>query len=420
MDVIAPTSSEIRGRTLERSTLQVTLGSLEGDKDQSSSIFSGFAGLLASLLVVVVFCILWNWNKWKKRRVPYLQVTARPLLTLPRPRQRAKNIYDLLPRRREDMGRHQSRSIRIVSTESLLSRNSDSADHVTSQAGNDLQVHRAHIHAMGYTVGVYDNATVPQMCAHYINARASRDCSSISSEDSHDYVNVPTAEETAETLASSNSPLRNLLVLPSAQELEFTEERDKDCGAASDCTSFWSPGTEGSDSVSDGEGSSQTSNDYVNMRLDLRAVQQKQSWVDFQCHRDYENFSPADPNGSQQQAEEEVTSSKTDNVKGKIDGSDTHIQPVTRKFLASGDYVAFQPSTQSENSQVKHGEEMSNDDSNDYENVLAAKSGCRNSEQEPGNQLPPDEVRPSCPTAKPCGVVYPAGTLATAEFSKDP
>lgn len=35
-------------------------------KDHNSSIFSGFAGLLAILLVVAVFCILWNWSKWKK------------------------------------------------------------------------------------------------------------------------------------------------------------------------------------------------------------------------------------------------------------------------------------------------------------------------------------------------------------------
>ncbi|PNJ49886.1 LAX1 isoform 2, partial [Pongo abelii] len=36
------------------------------NKDQISNIFSGFAGLLAILLVVAVFCILWNWNKRKK------------------------------------------------------------------------------------------------------------------------------------------------------------------------------------------------------------------------------------------------------------------------------------------------------------------------------------------------------------------
>lgn len=37
------------------------------NKDQSSSVFSGFAGLLAVLLLVTAFCILWNWNKRKKR-----------------------------------------------------------------------------------------------------------------------------------------------------------------------------------------------------------------------------------------------------------------------------------------------------------------------------------------------------------------
>ena len=39
-------------------------------KDQSSSIISGFAGLLAILLVIAVLCILWNWNKRKKRESP--------------------------------------------------------------------------------------------------------------------------------------------------------------------------------------------------------------------------------------------------------------------------------------------------------------------------------------------------------------
>ncbi|KAL2771008.1 lymphocyte transmembrane adapter 1 isoform b, partial [Daubentonia madagascariensis] len=370
------------------------------DKDQSSSIFFGSAGLLAILLVIAVFCILRNWNKRMKRQVPYLQVTMMPMLSLPRPRQRAKNIYDLLPRRQEELGRHQSRSIRIFSTESLLSRNSDSPEHVPSEAGNAPQVHTAHIHAMEYAVGVYDNAMVPQMCgnltplAYCINVRASRDCRSISSEDSHDYVNVPTAEEIAETLAFTNSPSGNLFVLPSAQELEFTEERDEGCGNAGNCTSFWSPGTEGSDPLSDGECSSSSSNDYVNMTgLDLGVIQEKQPQVVFQCCRDYENVLPADPNGSLQQAEEKVTSSNTGHVEGRADGPGTHIQPVRRRFLASGDYVAFQPSTQSESSQMKHREEMLNEDSNDYENVLAAKLGSRgDSEHGPGTQLLPCEL----------------------------
>ncbi|PNJ49885.1 LAX1 isoform 1, partial [Pongo abelii] len=66
MDGVTPTLSTIRGRTSESSTLHVTPRSLDRNKDQISNIFSGFAGLLAILLVVAVFCILWNWNKRKK------------------------------------------------------------------------------------------------------------------------------------------------------------------------------------------------------------------------------------------------------------------------------------------------------------------------------------------------------------------
>lgn len=132
MDVTTSAWSETTRRISEPSTLQGTLGSLDKAEDHSSSIFSGFAALLAILLVVAVICVLWCCGKRKKRQVPYLRVTIMPLLTLPRPRQRAKNIYDLLPRRQEELGRHPSRSIRIVSTESLLSRNSDSpsSEHV--------------------------------------------------------------------------------------------------------------------------------------------------------------------------------------------------------------------------------------------------------------------------------------------------
>ncbi|XP_012511355.1 PREDICTED: lymphocyte transmembrane adapter 1 [Propithecus coquereli] len=426
MDVTNLTFSELRGRTPEPRTLWVTPTSLDRDTGQSSSIFSGSVGLLAILLVVIVFCILCKWNKRKKRQVPYLQVTVRPL-TLPRPRQRAKNIYDPLPRWQEELGRRQSRGSPIFSTESLFSRNSDSPEHVPSEAGNVSQVHRAHIHAMEYAVGIYDNATVPQMCgnltplAQCTDVRASRDCTSISSEDSHDYVNVPTAEEIAETLTSTNSPSRNLLVLPSAQELEFTKETDEDCRNAVNCTSFWSPGTEGSEPLSDGECSSQTSNDYVNMTgLDLRVIQETQPQVACQCCRDYENVPPADPNGNLQQAEEKATSSNTGHVEGRTDGPETHIQPVRKRSLASEDYVAFEPSTQSANTQMKHREEMSDEDSNDYENVLAAKPGSRDSEHGPGTQLLPHELKSSHLAGKPHAVVYPARSLATAESSEDP
>uniref|UniRef100_A0A2K6CL55 Lymphocyte transmembrane adaptor 1 n=1 Tax=Macaca nemestrina TaxID=9545 RepID=A0A2K6CL55_MACNE len=391
MDGVTPTLSTIRGRTLESSTLHVTPRSLDRNKDQISNIFSGFAGFLAILLVVAVFCILWNWNKRKKRQVPYLRVTVMPLLTLPQNRQRAKNIYDILPWRQEDLGRFFLLIYGVQMFKLPLPE-------CPSQAGNAFQEHRAHVHAVEYAVGIYDNAMVPQMCdsltpsARCINVRASRDCTSISSEDSHEYVNVPTAEEIAETLASTKSPSRNLFVLPSAQKLEFTEERDEGCADAGDCTSLYSPETEGSDSLSNGEGSSQTSNDYVNMTgLDLGAIQERQLWVTFQCCRDYENVPAADPSGRQQQAEKDVPSSNIGHVEDKTDDSGTHVRCVKRTSLASGDYADFQPFTQSENSQMKHREEMSNEDSNDYENVLTAQLGGRDSEQGPGTQLLPDE-----------------------------
>ncbi|XP_023586093.1 lymphocyte transmembrane adapter 1 isoform X1 [Trichechus manatus latirostris] len=429
MNHTAPARSETKRMTLEPSTLQETCGSLDGDKDQSTTIFSGFAGLLATLLVIAVLCILCNWNKRKKRPVPYLRVTVMPSLTLPQCRQRSKNIYDFLPRRQEEPGRHQSRSIRIFSTERLLSRNSDSPtpEHVLSRAGNALQVHAVHTCAMGYAVGVYDNTMVPQMCgtftpsAPYVNVRASRDDLSISSEDSRDYVNVPRAEEIAENLAS-NSP-RNLSVLPSTQELDFTEKRDVGCGDTSDCTRFWSPGTESSNELSDEESSSQTSNDYVNVsELDLGAAQREKPWTTFQCCRDYENVPPADVNGSQQQAEEEATSLNTDHVKGRTDALGTHTQPVMQSgsFLVLGDHMAFQPLAQSGNSQMKHGEETPSEDDSDYENVLAAKLGDKDSEQGSGTQLLPDELRPSDPAGKLHGMVYPAGSTATTESSDDP
>ncbi|KAK2504883.1 hypothetical protein MC885_010141 [Smutsia gigantea] len=386
MAVTDPATSGIQGSTRKASTLQKTLSSPDRDKDRGGSIFAGFAGLLAILLLIAMFCILWNWNKWKKWRVPF-RVTNMALLTLPRPRQQAKNIYDLLPRRQEELERHQSSSIRVFSTESLLSRNSDSppSEYMPSQAGSALWMHRAHTHAMGYAVGLYNHAVGPQLCgsftpsALYVNVRATRDCPSISSEDSRDYVNVPPAEEIAKAIASSNSSPGNFFVLPSAQESAFTEEKDKDAGNPNDCTPFWSPETKSNDPLSDGEGS-QTSNDYVNMAgLDIKDTQGKQPCVAFPCCRDYETVPSADLHGSQPQSEGERTSSNTDRVEGRTEGPGTQVVMQSGSRLALGDSVACQLSAQSGNSQMKHGEEMSKEDSNDYENVLTAKLGGRDS-----------------------------------------
>ncbi|XP_032734222.1 lymphocyte transmembrane adapter 1 isoform X2 [Lontra canadensis] len=319
-----------------------------------------------------------------------------PLLSLSRPRQGAKNIYDSLPQRREELGRRQSRGNRIFSTESLLSRNSNSppSEPVPSQAGNGLWLHGDHAPANGYAVGIYDNATWLQMCgdltpsANYVNIRTARDCRNISSEDSRDYINVPTAEEIAKALASTNSTPENLFALPSAQELELEliEEKDKGYGNGSDHTSFWSPRSKSDDPLSDDEGSSETSNDYVNMAgLNLETLQGKQPQMAFQCYRDYENVPSALTNGNQQQVEEEVIPSNTDHVEGRTESPDTHIQFVMQsgRVLALGEPVTCQPSAQSETSQIEHGEEMSNDTSSDYENVLPAKSGDRDSKHGP-------------------------------------
>nr|XP_012422804.1 PREDICTED: lymphocyte transmembrane adapter 1-like [Odobenus rosmarus divergens] len=228
-----------------------------------------------------------------------------------------------------------------------------------------------------------------QMCgdltpsAIYVNVKAARDCLSISSGDSRDYINVPTAEEIAKALASTNSTPANLFALPHAQELELTEEKDKGCGNASDRTRFWSPRSESDDPLSVEDGSSETSNDYVNMAgLNLETLQGKQPQMVFQCYRDYENIPSAPTNGNQQQVEEVISSN---HVEGRTDGPGTHIQFVMQSgtFLALGEHVTCQPSAQSETSQIKRGEEMSNDISSDYENVLAAKSGDRDSKQGP-------------------------------------
>nr|KAF6316148.1 lymphocyte transmembrane adaptor 1 [Pipistrellus kuhlii] len=359
-----------------------------GDKDQSSSIFAGVAGLLAILLVIAVLCILWNWRARKKRRVPYLRVTTVPLLTLPQSRQRAKNIYDLVPRRQGVLGRHQSRSFRVFSIESLLSRNSDSppSAHVTSWAGHALQVHGAQAHS----VGIYDNTAGPRMyenltpSVHSVNVRAAGDHPSISSEDSRDYVNVPPAAEIDERLASTHHPPGHRFVLPGAQELGFTEERDEGCAHANDYAWFLPPGTESNDPLRDEEGSSQTSNDYVNTaELDLGATQGTQPWMPSRCCRDYENVLPADPNRSQQSVGE-GTASHTNHVEGRAGGIETpvHLVMPSGRFLASGDYGTYQPSAQSESRQMERGGEMSNEGSNDDDVVLAATSGGSDAEQE--------------------------------------
>ncbi|XP_006834282.1 PREDICTED: lymphocyte transmembrane adapter 1 [Chrysochloris asiatica] len=426
MDHSTPALAEIKGRTLKPNTLQVTLG-IPNRNHQSIGIFSVIAGLLATLLIITILCILWS---WKKRPVPYFRVTAMSSLTLPQYRQRPKNIYDFLPRRPEEPGRHQSRNIRVFSTESLLSRNSNSPTphHASSCMGNAVQVRQGHTCTVAYVMGVYDNAMVPQMCrtltpsAYYINVGASRDDLSISSEDSRDYVNVPRAEEITVTVTSTSPG--NLFVLPRAQELDFPDKRDMGHRDTSEDTRVWSPGTESDDQLSDEESSSQTSNDYVNMsEFNLGATQAEQSWMTLQCSRDYENVPSADADGGQQQAGERVTSLNIDPVEGRTDALGTHMQPVMQsgRFLVLVDHMTFQPLAQSENSQMKHGEESSSEDDSDYERVLPANLEYRDSEQGLDTQLLPDELRPSHPAGKLQGVVYPAVPMtSSARRSESP
>lgn len=398
-----PIPPEVTRRNSEPSTQQGTLGSLEREKGQI--IFPGFVVLLTIVLVIVAACILWSWKKQKKRRVPYFQVA--PSLTLPPPRQRAKNIYDFLPRQQAELGRHQ---LSGFSTESLLSRASDSPEPEALQASVSLQMQRVSVHAAEYTVGIYDNGTVPQMCGHLASSahhdcvRTSRSNPSISSKESNDYVNIPTAEDTSETLTCTKSTPENHLGLPRARQPEFAEGGHAGCGHAAEHTGLWAPGPKCSDSLSDGDDSSQTSNDYVNMTgLDLEDIQENQR-VAFQSCRDYENVPLVDTNGSQLQTLEEVTSSTTD-----------HGEPVWR----TGCHLACQPSARGEDSAVVRGEDESSEDSSDYENVLAAELEGRDWKQEPGTRHPSDEGPAGDLTGKLCEVVCPAGSLDTDTSGED-
>ncbi|XP_021054717.1 lymphocyte transmembrane adapter 1 [Mus pahari] len=403
-----PAPPEVTRRNSKPSTRQGTLGNLQGEKGQI--IFPGFVMLLIIVLVIIAACILWSWKKQKKRRVPYFQVD--PSLTLPPPRQRAKNIYDFLPRQQTELGRHQ---LSGFSTESLLSRACDSPEPEVPQASGSLQMHRVSVHAEEYTVDIYDNGTVPQMCghltssAHHICVRASRSNPSISSKESNDYVNIPTAEDTGETLTRIESTPENHLGLPSALRLEFAEGGLAGCGNATDHPGLWAPGPKCSDSLSDGDDSSQTSNDYINMAgLNLEDIQENRPRGAFQCRRDYENVPWVDTNESQLQTLEEVTSSTID-----------HQEPIWRT-LSSVYHIAFQPSAQNEDSAaVVHGDEQSSEDSSDYENVLGAKTEGRDWKRRPGTWHPSDEGTPGDLAGKLCEMVYPAGSLATETSGED-
>lgn len=272
-------------------------------------------------------------------------------------------------------------------------------------------MHRVSIHAVEYTVDIYDNGIAPQMCrhlassAHHVCVRTSRSNPSISSKESNDYVNIPTAEDTGETLTCFESTPENHLGLPSTPWLEFAEGGHADYGNATDHTGLWAPGPKCSDSLSDRDDSSQTSNDYVNMTgLDLEVIQENRPRGAFQCCRDYENVPWVDTNENQLPTLEEVASSTVD-----------HREPVWRTLSS----VAFQPSAQSEDNAVVHGEEQSSEDSSDYETVLVAKLEGRDWKQGPGTRHPSDGGTLGDLAGKLCEVVYPAGSLATETSGED-
>lgn len=285
------------------------------------------------------------------------------------------------------------------STESLLSRLSDSPEPEVPQASGSLQKHRASVYTVEYTVGIYDNGTVAQMCGHLASS-AHRVCdgtsrnNSISSKESNDYVNIPTAEDTSETLTRTEGTPESHLGLPSAQQLECAEGGDAGCGNATDHKC--------SNSLSDGDDSSQSSNDYVNMTgLDLEDIQENRPRVAFQCCRDYENVPSVDANESQLQTLDEVTSSTT--VHGET----------AQRPLSSVYHMAFWPSARSEDSAVVPGGEESDGDSSDYENVLLPELEGRDWKQRPHTQPPSDEGAPGDQAGEFCEAVYPAGSFAT-------
>lgn len=265
----------------------------------------------------------------------------------------------------------------MVSTESLLSGYSSSlaSEHPASQADS---VPGACTRDSEYSEGIYDNARGPQTCetptpsALDVSGGTSGNCPSTSSEDSLEYVNVPTAVDIPEPLASTSSSPESLPVAVGAQELASPEERDQE--DTWDCSSVWTPVSESSDR----DDSSQSSSDYVNMeRLEEGAGQGKPPCLGLQCCGDYENIPPAAHQRIQQlQAEKEMTVLSPDLVEGRRDESGSRGQPAldSGRFLERGDQAAQQPA-QSEDNAEKHGEETSDGGCHDYENVPAARLG---------------------------------------------
>ncbi|XP_027727398.1 lymphocyte transmembrane adapter 1 isoform X1 [Vombatus ursinus] len=349
-------------------------------KDQPSVLFSVVAGLFAIFLVTALLFTLWFWNKRKKERVSYFRVTVVPLVTLSQSRERAKNIYGFLPQSQVRPGRRHSRTIRIFSTESLFPRNSENpnSEHMFSPTVHVLQSCRASVPAVGYEVGIYDNTAISQVhgnlipAVDYVNVGASIESMSTSSEDSQDYVNVPNAEEVSRNPGAMDSLSEDLHNPQTSEESEPSIERDSGTKNAEDSTSIWVLGLEDSDYNGDAEGSSLSSNDYVNVPAADIEDQDRQHWVTFQDCRAYDNVLWAEPNRKKPHAGEELTPTNRGSMLGWTPSLpfDVHCEEPRENSLDFWDYENIEPLAQDGNSQETSAE-MDSEDSDDYINVPA-------------------------------------------------
>ncbi|XP_036612959.1 lymphocyte transmembrane adapter 1 [Trichosurus vulpecula] len=381
-------STRNKQKMMEYTTLPQTVGSPSGFKDQPSVLSSVAAGLLAIFFVTALLFTLWFWNKWKKQRVSYFRVTVVPLVTLSQSRERAKNIYGFLPQSQARPGRRHSRNIRIFSTESLIPRNSNNPDseHVFSPRVHVLQSCRASVPAVGYEIGIYDNTAISQVhgnlihAVDYVNVGASIESMSTSSEDSQDYVNVPSAKE-----VSSNPGAMNILSV-TLQDPQTSEESkpsvERDSSSRDEHSSL-----EDSDYQGDAEGSSQSSNDYVNVpAADKEEDQDRQHWMTFQDFRAYDNVLWAEPNRKKPHAGEGLTSTNIGGMLGWTPSVpfDGQCEEPRENSLDFWDYENIEPLEQDGNNQETSGE-MDSEDSDDYINVPAmAEEGKLNVEH--GNE----------------------------------
>ncbi|XP_074078521.1 lymphocyte transmembrane adapter 1 [Macrotis lagotis] len=381
MEMSNPPNSRIKEKIVEYTTVPQTVDSPGGFKVQHNILFSVIAGSLAIFFVTALLFTLWFWNKRKKRQVSYFRVTVVPLVTLSQSRERAKNIYDFRPQSQVRSGQHHSRSIRIFSTESLIPRNSDNSnlEHEFSPATvHVLQACRGNVPSIGYEVGIYDNTAISQVCGNlipavdYVNIGASIESISTSSEDSHDYVNVPNADEVSRNPGAMNSLSENLQDSQVSEKSKPSIERNNNSKDAEDSTSIWVLGLEDSDYHGDAESSSQSSNDYVNVpAADNEKDQSRQHWMIFQDCWAYDNVLWTKPNNRKNPyAGEELTPT---NMGGILDWTaslpfDIQCKESKENSLEFWDYENIEPLAEDRNSQ-ETSREMDSEESDDYINV---------------------------------------------------